>query len=474
MIDDDLAFASATELLELISTKQVSPVELTELYFSRIDKLDPQLNSYLHLTHDDAMRTASAAEAALVRGDELGVLHGLPISIKDTQMTKGVRTTQGSLVFKDRIPEKDAAVAERVRHAGAVILGKTNVPEFGLVGTCENRLGDPGRNPWNTDHTPGGSSGGAAAAVAAYLCPLATGSDGGGSIRIPANFCGIYGIKPTHGRVSGYTGLDGDPMPYIFSQNGPLTRTVRDSALLLQVLAGYDPRDPTSLRESPPDFVSAIDKEIKGLRVAWSPDFGFADVDAEVLDVIFKAAQVFEELGCHVEESDLVLEPPYDTFGSIMAADAFATLGGYLATHGDQMTDFARFFLELGARVTAAEYARALGLIDVLKARMTDLFEEYDLLLSPTACFPAFPNEGFPGQIRGKSSYPEQYWNGAFTFPINVIGHPAATVPAGFSSDGLPIGLHIVGRKGGEETVIAASASFERVRPWIQHRPAVS
>ena len=470
-MDEELAFAPATELLELISKKQVSPVELTELYFNRIDRLDSQLNSYLLLNRDDAMRTARAAEQAVMSGERLGPLHGLPIPIKDTQMTRGIRTNLGSLVFKDRVPERDAAVVERVRKAGAIILGKTNVPEFGFVGTCENRLGEPGRNPWDTDRTPGGSSGGAAAAVAAGLCPMATGSDGGGSIRIPAHFCGIYGIKPTQGRVSGYTGVDGPRMPNIFSQSGPLSRTVRDSAVLLQVLAGHDPRDPTSLREPPPDFVGAVDKDIEDLRVAWSPDFGFADVDPEVLEVASKAAQVFEELGCHVDESDLVLDPPYDAFGPILSADSYTTLGNYLETDRDRLTEFARFFLEKGAQVTAAEYARALGLIDILKARMTDLFEEYDLLLSPTACFPAFPNEEFPGRIRGKSAYPEQYWNGAFTLPINVIGHPAATVPAGFSFDGLPIGLHIVGRRGDDVTVLAASAAFERARPWAHHRP---
>ena len=474
MVDEELAFASATDLLELISTKQISPVELTELYFSRIDRLDSQLNAFLLLTHDEAMETAKAAEEAVIRGDELGALHGLPIPIKDTQMTKGIRTTLGSLVFKDRIPERDAAVVERVREAGAIILGKTNVPEFGMVGTCENLLGNPGRNPWNTDHTPGGSSGGAAVAVAAYLCPLATGSDGGGSLRIPANFCGIYAIKPTQGRVSGYTGQEGPPMPNIFGQNGPLSRTVRDSALLLQTLAGYDPRDPTSLRETPPDFVAALDKEIAGLRIAWSPDFGFAEVDPEVLDVTSTAAQVFEELGCHVEDSDLVMDPPYDTFGPIIAADSYANHGTYLETHADQLTAVALFLLERGAKVTAAEYARTLGRIDLLKARMTDLFEEYDLLLSPTAYFPAFPYSKFPGKWSPERAYPDQYWNGAFTLPINVIGHPAATVPAGFSSDGLPIGLHIVGRKGGEETVLAASAAFERARPWVQRRPPVS
>ena len=194
MVDEELAFAPATELLELISTKAVSPVELTDLYFRRIDRLDSKLNSYLLLTRDEAMESAKAAEEAVVRG-ELGPLHGLPISIKDTQATAGVRTTHGSLVFKDRVPERDAAVVERVLGAGAIMLGKTNAPEFGLVGTCENLLGDHGRNPWNTGHTPGGSSGGAAAAIAASLCALSTGGDGGGSIRIPASFCGIYGIK---------------------------------------------------------------------------------------------------------------------------------------------------------------------------------------------------------------------------------------------------------------------------------------
>ncbi len=474
MIDEELAFAPATELLALISAKQISPVELTELYFRRIDELNPKLNAFLLLTREEAMESARAAEEAVVRGDKLGPLHGLPISIKDTEPTKGYRTTVGSLVFKDRIPDEDAAVVERVRDAGATMLGKTNVPEFGLVGACENRLGEPGRNPWNTERTPGGSSGGASAGIAAGLSPIATGSDGGGSIRIPANFCGIYGIKPTQGRVSGYRGVTDAPMPNFFSQAGPLSRTVRDAALLLQVMAGYDKRDPISLRETPPDFGAAAGRDIDGLRIAWSPDFGFADVDADVLDVTSKAALVFEDLGCHLEDAKLELDPPYDTFGPILTANSYATNGVYLETHGDQLTEYARLFLEMGAKVTTTDYAHALGRIDLLKAKMAGLFEEYDLLLSPTARFPAFPNGEYPGRTPSKSVYPDQYWNGAFTLPINVIGHPAATVPAGLSTDGLPIGLHIVGRKGDEETVIAASAAFEQARPWIQRRPPVS
>lgn len=472
--NEALAFASATELLNLISTKRVSPVELTELFFSRIDRLDSALNSFLQLDQVQAMATARVAEAAVVRGDTLGPLHGLPIAIKDTQMTSGILTTQGSLVFKDRIPSKDSAVVERIRAAGAIVLGKTNTPELGFVGTCQNRLGPDGANPWNTNYTPGGSSGGAAAALAAYLCPLATGSDGGGSIRIPANFCGVYGIKPTQGRVSAYTGSYSDPMPNIFSQNGPLSRSVSDSALLLQVLAGHDPRDPTSMREVPPDFVAASNMSVKGLRIAWSPDFGFANVDPEVAEVTSRAAHVFQELGCDIEEPDLALDPPYDTYGSLMTADSYAKYGKYLESHREQLTEFARFFMDHGAKVTATDYAKCLGLIDHLKSKMADLFRQYDLLLSPTACFPAFPNSKYPGEVSGNSAFPDQYFNGAFTMPINAIGHTAATVPAGFSSNGLPIGLQIVGRRGGEATVLAASAAFEQAKPWIQNHPPTS
>ena len=380
----------------------------------------------------------------------------------------------GSVVYEHRVPERNSAVAERVLNAGGVMIGKTNVPEFGMVGCCENSLGVLGLNPWNTYRTPGGSSGGAAAAVAAYLCPVATGSDGGGSLRIPANFCGIYTIKPTQGRVSGYTGLGGPPMPNIFSQPGPLTRTVRDAAILLQVLAGFDRRDQASIRQTPPDFMAATERGIDGLRIGWTADFGFAPVFPEVVDVTYRAAMVFEELGCSVEEIDMVLPEPYDSFGPIQSASAYNGLSPYLDEYGDRMTEFARFFIEMGSRVTTDDYMRAEGRIAELKATFDDAFETYDLIMSPVTSFPAFPNETFPGSITGDSSYPIQYWNGAFTMHGNAIGHPAASVPAGFSPDGLPIGLQIIGRKYDEETVLAASAAFEQARPWIQHRPPVS
>jgi Asp-tRNA(Asn)/Glu-tRNA(Gln) amidotransferase A subunit family amidase len=278
MIDEQLAYRSATELLKLIVTKQVSPVYLAEMFFERLGRLDPQLNSFLFVTRDLAMKQAKAAENAVMRDKELGPIHGLPLPYKDTQMTAGFRTTMASVVHQDRIPEKNAAVVERVLKAGVIMTGKTNASEFGIVGASENSLGVTGRNPWDTDRTPGGSIGGVAAAVAAYLCPIATGSDGGGSLRIPANFCGIYAIKPTLGRVSMYTGVDGPHKPTIFSQPGPLARTMRDAAMLLQVMVGFDRRDPGSLRQTPPDFIAATEKEIggyasDGLPISDSPMF---------------------------------------------------------------------------------------------------------------------------------------------------------------------------------------------------------
>ena len=335
-IDENLAFAPSYKLSALIADKQVSPVEITQLYFDRIERLDSQLNSYLTLTQESAMESAKAAEDAVVRGDELGPLHGVPISIKDLVMTKGVRTTSGSLAYKDHVPAADSAVAERVKASGAILLGKTNTPEFGSLGANENRLGDDCRNPWDTGRTSGASSGGAGAAVAAGLCSLGTGSDGGGSIRIPASFCGIYGIKPTQGRVSGFSGVPQDvPLVNLLGQNGPMTRTVKDSAILLQALSGYDARDASSLHEAVPDFVAAVDSDISGLRMGWSADYGYAGVDPEVVEVCAAGARVFEGLGCSVDESDLRLDAPFEIWWVISGCSSYLTQGHLLDDPSD-------------------------------------------------------------------------------------------------------------------------------------------
>ena len=245
-MESDISFASATELRQKIAAKDVSIVELTELFYRRIEHLNPQLNAYLALCPDQALAAAKQAQEAVQRGDSLGQLHGIPISIKDLEVTQGIPTTMGSAIFQDRVPEVDSVVVERVRRAGAIILGKTNTPEFGQSGTTENLLGDACRNPWNTERTAGG-----------------------GSIRIPASFTGVFGIKPSQGRVPRYGGY-GQPSANHFSQSGPLSRTVADTALLLQVLAGADPRDPTSMRESPPNFSAGLNQGVAGLRMAWT------------------------------------------------------------------------------------------------------------------------------------------------------------------------------------------------------------
>ena len=473
MSDSDLTFSPAWRLRQLIGEKRVSPVELTELFLRRIEELNPTLNAYLTVAADPALESARNAEAAVQRGDSLGPLHGVPISIKDLAVTKGIRTTRGSLLFQDFIPDEDEVLVQRIRRAGAVILGKTNTPEFGHLGTSENLLGDACRNPWDIACTSGGSSGGAAAGLAAGMHPLAQGSDGGGSIRIPASMCGVYGIKPTQGRVSRpYQGPGGWGM---FSQNGPITHTVRDAAVLLQVLAGPDPSDPTCLQEIPPDFTASLDAGVKGLRIGWSPDLGSVAVDPEVRRVTQEAAQVFGEYGATVEEADFTWDHEHiqEIFKTIFFSDYAAAFGEAPAARFEQMTPTFQSIIEQARQWPVSRLALALRELEWHRDKVAELFRSFDLLLTPTLATTAFPVEQRPEVIDGRVVDP--FWGfNPFNFPFNMSGNTAASVPCGFSKKGLPIGLHIVGRKGVEATVLAASAVFEAARPWVERRPPVS
>ena len=468
----ELAFMSAVDLAQNIREKKVSSLEATENFFERIDLLDPQLHSYLTLCQAQALADARAADEAVQKGGELGPLHGVPISIKDLELTKGVRTTMGSAVFRDRVPDMDSIVVERVKASGAIMLGKTNTPEFGQSGTTENELGEPCRNPWNTERTPGGSSGGAAAAVAAGLCTVSMGTDGGGSIRIPASFSGVYGIKPTQGRVPRYGGY-GRPAANHFSQSGPITRTVADSALLLQVVAGPDTRDVTSLRTPAPDFSATLGAGVKGMKLAWSGDYGFAAVDPEVGAITKKAALLFGEMGATVEDSKLKLEDPFDAFWDIFATAAFTSYGHLLAERRDEFSDYGLKSILHGESRTGADMSRSIYEIDRLGRRMEEFFDNFDLLLTPTMAVPAFPIEQRPSVIAGREVEP--FWGFLpFTYLINITGQTAASVPCGYSADGMPIGLHIIGPRGSEAKVLQASAAFEQAQPWSGERPRVS
>ena len=467
----DLAFMPAVEVAQNVRGKKISSLEATENFFQRIDRLDSQLNSYITLCQDQALADARAADDAVQRGSNLGPLHGVPISIKDLELTRGVTTTMGSALFSDRVPDMDSIVVERVKASGAIILGKTNTPEFGQSGTTENKVGEPCRNPWNTERTPGGSSGGAAAALAAGLCTLSMGTDGGGSIRIPASFTGVYGIKPTQGRVPRYGGY-GRPSANHFSQSGPITRTVADSALLLQVVAGYDTRDVNSLRQAAPDFSANLGAGVKGMRLAWSSDYGFAAVDPEVVEITERSAKQFSGLGANIEDAGLKLEDPFDAFWDVFATAAYTSYGHLLDEHRDDFSDYGLKSLLHGQSRTGADMSRAIYEIDRLGRRMEEFFDEFDLLLTPTMAVPAFPIEQRPSVIGGRKVEP--FWGFLpFTYLINITGQTAASIPCGYSEDGMPIGLHIIGPRGSEAKVLQASAAFEQAQPWAGKRPGV-
>ena len=469
MPDIDLLYAPVYELREMLDARKVSSVELTELYLRRIEQLNPILNAYLTVTGDEALAAARAADGMIESGTRGMPLLGIPISVKDLEATRGIRSTMGSLAFRDTVPNIDSVVWERVKASGAALLGKTNTPEFGLQGTTENRLGEPSRNPWNPERTPGGSSGGAGAAVAAGMCAIATGTDGGGSIRNPSSFCGLYGIKPTLGRVPRAGGL-GRPSPNLTSQSGPMARTVRDAAVLLQALAGHDPRDPASMRETPPDFEAALDAGVSGLRIAWSSNMGYAVIDPEVVEVTSRAARVFEELGCVVDEPEFGLDDPVPAFLNIFYIGNYVSYGHLLDECPELLTDNTLFCLEHARNVTGADYAGSIRAVDQMRARVDDLMESYDLLLTPTLAVPAFPVGEPPSRIGGVD-VPARGGFSPMTRPFNLTGQPAASIPCGFSAEGLPIGLQIVGRRGDEATVLRASAAFEQARPWILHKP---
>jgi aspartyl-tRNA(Asn)/glutamyl-tRNA(Gln) amidotransferase subunit A len=469
MATADLPWRSAQELAALIRAKQVSPVEVIEALLARIERLNPALNCYATVTAEEARDAAVAAEVEVVTGETLGPLHGVPVSIKDLLFTRRVLTTGGSRLFADHVPEEDSVCVERLKGAGAIIVGKTTTPEFGHKAVTDSPLLGITRNPWNPALTPGGSSGGAGAAVAAGLGPLAVGTDGGGSIRIPAAFCGIYGLKPSFGRVPQFPGFPGWET---LSHTGPLTRTVRDAALMLDVIAGPDDRDRHSLPAAGRSYLEACEGGIAGLSVAWSPDLGYARLDPEVAELCAAAAERFESFGGHVEVVSPSWEDPEEIFRVMVGAETWSAWGDRLEADGEKMDRSLRALMKFGGGVTAEQYLRAMRRRQDLWTEVQRFLARFDLLITPTVAVPPF-EVGRPGlnEVNGQPSSPLG-WT-PFCFPFNLTGQPAATVPVGFTSAGLPVGLQIVGRRHADHTVLAASAAFEAAQPWADRRPPV-
>jgi len=469
----DLCFTPATELSRLIRSRDLSPVELTKTILDRIEKLNPSIHAFLTVSADFALEQAKSSEARLVRNSLLSPLDGIPYSIKDLEPTAGIRTTFGSKWFEHNVPSEDGAVAGRLRRAGGILLGKTNTPHFGYKDMCDNLLGPPCRNPWKLDRTSGASSGGAGAAVAAGLGPVAQGSDGGGSIRIPAALCGIVGLKPSLGRVPYH------PNPDYWaarSHMGPMTRTVRDAALLLNVMAGLDARDPLSIDAPSQDYVAACDGDLKGLKAAWSSDLGYAPVDPEVRTVTEKAAHRFTELGCTVD-APRIEWPDSQGFHKIIYEVGIASrLLDRARERPDWIESTLMRIILNGSAISAVEHGKALLARAVFYEAVRQFFETYDLLLTPTMPVAAWsaepgPNEG-PREIGGHAT-PTMFDRIPFTYPFNLTGHPAATVPCGFTGEGLPVGLQIVGRHHADASVLRAAAAFESLQPWSRHKPPV-
>ena len=477
--DNAICRMDAVTLAKRIKSKELSATEVTEAVLRRMDVLEPHLHAFCTPTPDVARAAAKAVDAQIAKGEAVGPLAGVPIGIKDLVATKGIKTVMGSKLYEDFIPDEDDIVVERLKAAGAVIIGKTNVPEFGYSGVGHNPVFETTRNPWNLAMTSGGSSAGSGASVATGVAPFAIGSDGGGSVRIPSAHCGLFGIKASMGRVALYPGCRDERYPGVSSWEtlehiGPMSRTVADSALMLSVIAGPDPRDRYSIPAADFDYLDAArPSDIKGLRIAYSEDWGYAAVDPEVRRVVSEAVAVFErELGCHVERANPGWRSDAGaTFWALVAADTDLT--GMRKLIAGREHEISPHLVDLVTKPwTGADFTDAHTQRKAICNAMWRFMSNYDLLITPTLAVPPFPvHMQGPEIIEGRMGKNADWL--CFTFPANLTGQPAASIPAGFTKDGLPVGLQIIGRHLDDRLVLKASAAFEQARPWAHKWPAL-
>ena len=467
MRSEEFAYLTALDLRRLIRTKQASPVEIVESALRRLEALQPALNAFVTVTADLALDAARAAEAAVMSGQDGGLLAGLPLSIKDLTAVKGVRFTSGSRTLADFISPHDSPVSERVKAHGAAIVGKTTTTEFGCKASSDSPLTGATRNPWNLGKTTGGSSAGAGASVAAGITPFALGTDGGGSIRIPSSFCGLFGIKAQFGRVPVFPAAATPTLAHV----GPMARTVRDAALLLTAISGFDARDPASVAAEVPDFLAACEQSPQRLRIAWSPTLGYARPTAEVVEIAGKAARVFVALGCTVELVEKVFDDPRELWMAEFYAGVGTKLKKPLTEHRDVIDPAVAAVLENALDQTIEEYYRRVFARYEFREQVRRFFERFDLLLTPTLPTPAFDlGRDLPIEFDGENIVA---WV-AYTYPANLCGLPAASVPCGFTRDGLPVGLQIVSKALRETDILCAAAAFEAAQPWSNRKPPLA
>jgi aspartyl-tRNA(Asn)/glutamyl-tRNA(Gln) amidotransferase subunit A len=456
----DLAECSAVELLRLYRAGTASPVEATRAVLARIERFNPALNAFCHVAGDEALASARASEARWRLGSPSGVLDGVPVSIKDLILVRGMPTLRGSRTVDPAQPwDVDAPVAARLREAGAVILGKTTTPEFGCKGETNSPLTGITRNPWNTERTPGGSSGGTAAAVAAGMGPLSVGTDGAGSVRIPAAFCGNFGLKPSFGRVPAHPLSPFGSVAHL----GPHTLSVADAALMMNVIKQPDARDWTSLPFDPSDYTQGLDAGIRGLRIAWSPTLGYAkNVHPEVAAAVAAAVATLATLGANVERVDPGIEDPLEITTGLWFLGAWTVWNGFSEAQQDVVDPDLRAEAMLGEKLSALAVQRLHLRRGALGSHMRQFMQSWDLIATPAVAVPAFP-----ARPAGHSPMTPETMLGwtPFSYPFNLTQQPACTIPCGFTKDGLPIGLQLVGPMFGDALVLRAARAYETARP---------
>jgi amidase len=471
--DRDLCFTTATELHRLYRARKTSPLEVMQAVLARVDAVNPRLNAIVTLARESALKEARAATAALKKkGRKLGPLHGVPVTIKDLTHTKGIRTTWGSKIFEHHVPTEDSLIVERLKAAGAIVLGKTNTPEFGAGGNTFNAIFGPTRNPWNPALTCGGSSGGAGVALATGMGPIAQGSDTGGSLRTPAAFCGVVGFRTSPGLVPYYPKLLGWDS---IGVTGPMARTVADTALMLSVVAGPDDRSPISYDVDTAAFPRAVKSpSIRGWRVAWTPDLnGLIPVDGEVARVAEAATRVFRSLGAKVEPACCDIGEVNDIVLGTRGLAMVANHADKLPKWKEQMQKGLVWNIEQGLKLSPEEIGRAEALRTTLWHRVRAFMETRELLILPTVAVLPFPVEQpYPTEINGKplDNYTQWFF---LTYGITLTALPVISVPCGFTKSGLPVGLQIVGRRRQEAMVLRAAAAFEAAAPWADKIPPV-
>jgi amidase len=470
---DDLCFSSAGDLAAAIRRREVSAREATEAHLRQIERCNPAVNAVVTLVAEQAVELADAADARLAAGEPPGPLHGLPVLHKDTHETAGIRTTHGSPLLADNVPERDELLIERLKAAGTVALGKTNTPEFAAGSHTFNPVFGTTRNPYDTSRSAGGSSGGGAAALACGMAPIADGSDMGGSLRNPASFCNVVGLRPSPGRVPTW------PAPAAWATmavQGPMARNVADTALMLSAIAGPDPRSPIALQDPGSDFAVALDRDLRDLRVAWSPDLGGAlPVDREVVAALEPQLAAFSALGCRLEQDSPDLTGADEVFRTLRAWQFELSLGALVDRHPDQVKASVRWNVDVGRRLTGRDLARAEVLHTQLFHRVRRFFERYDVLLLPVSQVAAFDAEmEYPATVDGVPQEDYLEWMRS-AYWISATGCPALSVPGGFTDTGLPVGLQVVGPHRADLRVLQVGHAFEQqTRIGLRRPPLLS